>query len=169
MELRWANLPARARVPRTTADLHLAWDVPYEPGTLKALGTKDGKVVASVEIGTTGEAAAIGLAVDRETIAADRRDVAHITVQILDAEGRIVPVADNEVAFEIQGEGKIIGVDSGDPQSHEDFKGDRRKAFNGLCLAIVQGTDQPGKIRVNATSPGLRPSSVTIGAKVKNP
>ena len=164
MELRYGNFPARARVPRTTADLHLAWDVPYEPGTLKAVGTKDGKVVATVEIGTTGEASAIGLAVDRDTIAADRRDVTHVTVQILDAEGRVVPVADNEVAFEIQGEGRIIGVDSGDPQSHEDFKGNRRKAFNGLCLAIVQSTGRPGHIRVNAASPGLKSSTVAIGA-----
>ena len=58
-----------------------------------------------------------------------RRDVAHVTVTILDAQGRLVPIADNEVSFEIQGEGKIIGVDNGDPLSHEDFKGNRRKAF----------------------------------------
>jgi len=87
--------------------------VPYQPGTLKAVGTKDGKVVAEVEIATVGEPAAIALSADREAIAADRRDVAHFTVKILDAQGRIVPTADNEVAFEIQGEGKIIGVDNG--------------------------------------------------------
>jgi len=165
MELRWANFPARARVPRTTADLHLSWDVPYEPGTLKAVGTKDGKVVAAVEISTTGEAAAIGLTVDRDSIAADRRDVAHFTVRILDAQGRIVPMADNEVTFEIQGDGKIIGVDSGDQRSHEDFKGNRRKAFNGMCLAIAQSTGKPGAIHVNATSPGLKSSSVAIAAR----
>jgi beta-galactosidase len=55
-------------------------------------------------------------------------------------------------------------VDSGDPQSHEDFKGNRRKAFNGLCLAIVQSTGRPGRIRVNAASPGLKSSTVAISA-----
>jgi beta-galactosidase len=139
--------------------------VPYQPGTLKAVGTKDGKVVAEVEVATTGEPAAIGLSVDRDTITADRRDVAHVTVQILDAQGRIVPVTDNEVAFEIQGEGRIIGVDNGNPDSHEGYKGKSTKAFHGLCLAVVQSTAQPGRIQLTATAPGLRSSSVAITTK----
>ena len=114
---------------------------------------------------TTGEPAAIELSVDRNAIAADRRDVAHFTVKILDAQGRVVPIADNEVTFEIQGEGKIIGVDNGNPVSHEDFKGKRIKAFNGLCLAIVQSTAKPGRIQLTATSPGLKSSSVAITTK----
>jgi beta-galactosidase len=82
--------------------------------------------------------------------------------KILDAQGRAVPVADNEVAFEIQGEGKIIGVDNGNLASDEDDKGNRRKAFNGRCLAIVQSTAKPGRIQLTATSPGLKPGSVAI-------
>jgi beta-galactosidase len=152
-------------VLRTTADLHLAWDVPYEPGTLKAVGTKDGKLVATVEVSTAGDPAMIGLSVDRDAIAADRRDVAHITVQIQDATGRMAPTAANEVAFELEGEGKIIGLDNGDPQSHESYQSNRRKAFNGLCLAIVQSTGKPGQIRVTVSSPGLRASSITVTTK----
>jgi beta-galactosidase len=165
MEGQYGNYPARGRVLRTTADLHLAWDVPYEPGTLKAVGTKDGKVVATVEVATAGEPAAIGLSVDRDVIAADRRDVAHVTVQIQDANGRMAPTAANEVAFELQGEGKIIGLDNGDTLSHEDYQSNRRKASNGLCLAIVQSAGKPGQIRVMASSPGLKPGSVTVTAK----
>jgi beta-galactosidase len=156
---------ARAAIPRTTSDLHLAWTVPYQPGTLKAVGMKDGKVAAEFVVATTGEPAAIGLSVDRESIAADRRDVAHVTVKILDAQGRVVPIADNEVTFEIQGEGKIIGVDNGNPQSHEDFKGNRRKAFYGLCLAIVQSTAKAGRIQVTASAPGLQSGSAAIDTK----
>ncbi len=164
MEGRYGNVPARMRVPRTTGDLHLAWEIPYEPGTLKAVGTKDGKVVSTVEVSTTGEPAAIGLAVDRAAIAADRRDVAHLTVRILDAQGRMVPVADSEVVFQVEGEGKLIGVDNGDPASHEDYQVNRRKAFNGMCLAIVQATGKAGEIRVTATSPSLESASVTIAS-----
>jgi beta-galactosidase len=156
---------ARQNVPRTTSDLHLAWTVPYQTGTLKAVGTKDGKVVAEVEVSTTGEAAAIELSVDRDAIAADRRDVAHFTVKIVDAQGRVVPGADNKIDFEIQGEGKIIGVDGGNPLSHEDYKGKSIKAFNGLCLAIVQSTAKPGRIQMTATSPGLKSASVAITTK----
>jgi beta-galactosidase len=129
------------------------------------VGAKDGKVVSTVEVATTGEPASIALSVDRNAIAADRRDVAHFIVKILDAQGRVVPVAENEVTFEIQGEGKIIGVDNGYLASSEDYKGNRRKAFNGLCMAIVQSTAKPGQIRLTATSPGLKPGSVTVTTK----
>ena len=165
MEERYGNTNARARALRTTGDLHLEWDVPYEPGTLKAVGTKDGKVVSTVEVSTTGEAAAVRLTVDRAEIASDRRDVAHITVEIVDGQGRMVPAAGQEVAFVVEGEGRLIGLDNGDPMSHEDYKGTRRKAFNGLCLAIVQSTAKAGQIRVTASSPGLRAGSVTVATK----
>jgi beta-galactosidase len=165
MEGRYGNYPPRARVPHTPADLHLEWDVPYEPGTLRAVGTKDGKVVATTEVATTGEPSAIGLTVDRAEIAADRRDVAHVTVTILDDKGRVVPAANNEVAFELAGEGKVIGVDNGNPQSHEDYRSMRRKAFNGLCLAIVQSTGKSGRIQVTASSPSLQSGKIAISTR----
>ncbi len=165
MELRWGNLPARAKVLRTTADLHLSWDVPYEPGTLKAVGTKAGMVVSTLEVPTTGEPAAIALSADREVIAADGRDVANLVVRILDDKGNIVPTAKNEVTFAIAGVGKLIGVDNGDPFSHEDHRTNRRHAFNGLALAVVQSSGGAGQIQFNASSPSLRPASVMIAAR----
>ncbi|MGA2770710.1 MAG: glycoside hydrolase family 2 TIM barrel-domain containing protein [Bryobacteraceae bacterium] len=162
MTERYGNYGPLARGTRTTSDLHLTWTIPYQPGTLKAVGRREGKDVVAVEIGTTGEAAGIDLKVDRGAIAADRRDVAHITARIVDAQGRMVPDAAHEVAFEVQGEGKLIGVDNGDMQSHDDYKSNRRKAFSGMCLAIVQAGGKPGQIRVTASSPGLKPGSVTI-------
>ena len=151
---------------RTTSDLHLAWDVPFESGTLKAVGTKAGKVVTEVELSTTGDPAAIDLSVDRAAIQADRRDVSHVTVRVLDAQGRLHPDADNEVTFAIQGEGKLIGVDNGNmADMASDFKGKQRRASHGMCLAVVQSTASAGQIRVTATSPGLKPASVTITTK----
>jgi beta-galactosidase len=158
----WGQTVARTTVQRTTSDLHLTWTVPYQPGTLKVVGTKDGKAVVTEEIFTTGEPASVALSVDRSAITADRRDVAHFIVKILDAQGRVVPTAGNPVTFEIQGEGKIIGVDNGNLASDEDYKANHRKAFNGLCMAIVQSTAKAGQIRVNATSPGLKPASVMV-------
>jgi beta-galactosidase len=165
MEGRWANFAPRARVTRTTSDLHLAWDVPWEPGTLKAVGTKDGKIAATMEISTTGEPARIHLSADRGILTADRRDVVHITAEIQDEQGRFVPVAENLITFGIEGEGKIAGVDNGDPRSHEGFKARERKAFNGLCLAIVQSAARTGQIRFTASSPSLQADTLTILSK----
>lgn len=166
MEQKYGNYPARARVPRTTNDLHLSWDVPYEPGTLKAVGMKDGKVVVEREVATAGDAARIALSVDRDAIRADRRDVAHVTVRILDAQGRFVPDADPEITIEVQGEGRLIAVDNGDPASHESFQSNRRKAFHGLALAVVQSTAKAGQIRISASAPGLQGAAVSIAAKL---
>ena len=162
MEGKYGNYPARARALRTTADLHLSWDIPYEPGTLMAVGKKDGKVVITTEISTSGEPASIKLLADRNSITADRRDVSHLTVQILDEKGIVVPDADNAVTFDVDGEGILIGVDNGDPRSHENYKSNRRKAFHGMCLAIVQSTRNPGKMHVLASSPPLGSGAVTI-------
>lgn len=165
MERDYGIYPPRAKALRTTANLHLNWDVPYEPGTLKAVGMKDGQIAATLEISTTGEPAALALVADRQVIAADRRDIAHLTVQVIDENSKVVPIADNDVTFSVEGEGMLIGVDNGNPRSHEDFKSNRRKAFNGLCLAIVQSTDKAGQIRVTATSPSLKAASVVLTSR----
>ena len=157
--------PQTAAATRTTNDLHLAWDVPYEPGTIKAVGTKAGQAAVTVEISTTGDPAAINLAVDRETIRADRRDVAHVIVKVTDDQGRVHPDAENDIAFEVQGEGKLIGVDNGDMSNAQSYKGKQKKAFHGMCLAIVQSTGKAGQIQVTAVSPGLKPATVTIAGR----
>jgi beta-galactosidase len=156
---------AASNAVRTTSDLHLSWDVPYEPGTLRAVGTRGGKEVVTAEVATAGDPAAINLSLDRDSITADRRDVAHLTVQIVDDKGRAVPGAENEVAFNIQGEGRIIGVDNGNPLSHEDYKAAKRKAYNGACLAIIQSTAKPGQVQLTASSPGLKSQSIAIVTK----
>ncbi len=162
MEGTYGNYPPRALELRTTGDLHLSWDVRYEPGTLRAVGKRQGQVVVVTEVSTTGEPFTISLSADRTSISADRRDVAHVRVEVQDAQGRVVPDADQEVSFSLEGEGRMIGVDNGDPFNHESYKAMRRRAFHGLCLAVVQSTAHAGKIRLAASSPGLRPAGLTL-------
>ena len=109
----YGNYPPRAKALQTTADLHLSWDVTYTAGTLTANGMKDGKVMRTVEMQTTDSPAKLALMVDRMRIANRPSDVAHVTVQVLDAKGRIVPTADDGITFAIQGVGRILGVDNG--------------------------------------------------------
>ena len=97
----------------------LKWKVPYAPGTLSAKGFKGGQPVAETKVETTGAPAALELAPDRAAIAANGEDVAVVTVAVADAGGRVVPVADNAVSFELEGRGRIIGVGNGDPSCHE--------------------------------------------------
>lgn len=145
-------------------DLYISWDVPYVTGTLRVLGKKEGEIVCRQEIHTAGEASKILLSPDKNTIVADGRDISLIKVSILDSKGNLVPNADNSITFDIQGEGKLIGMGNGDELSTEDFKSNQREAFYGLCLAVVQSIGQPGQIRITATSPGLASGSVIINS-----
>lgn len=156
------NTYATAPVNSTTADLHLSWDVTYEPGTLKAVGKKNGKIVCTEVIETTGKPASIKLISDSKQITADNQDVAHIRVEVLDAKGNIVPVADNLIKFSLTGNGKLIGLENGNPVDHEPFKSEQRKVFNGLGLAIIQSGTTPGKVTLTGSAEGLVNASVEI-------
>jgi len=149
-------------VKEVTRNSHVSWKVAYKPGTLEARGYKSGEKVLVDKRETTGRPAKLLLRPDRREIMADGEDVSLVELQVLDNEGRMVPVADNEIVFELSGNGKIIGVGNGDPSSHEPDKAHKRWAFNGLCMVIVQSAKEAGELRLQASSPGLEPATVAI-------
>ncbi|HEX3892818.1 MAG TPA: beta-galactosidase GalA [Terracidiphilus sp.] len=146
-------------------DAHLAWNVTYAPGSLEARGYKNGKMAMTTKRETTGSPAKMVMMADRNEVSANGEDVAMFAVEVRDAQGRIVPITDNEVTFRVTGSGKLIGVGNGDPTDHGSDKASSRKAFGGLCMAIIQAEKKAGDITVEATAPGLTSSSVTIAAK----
>jgi beta-galactosidase len=105
-----------------TPYLQLKWKVPYAPGTLSARGYNGGRLAAEAAVETTGAPAAIGLKPDRAVVDADGRDAAVFTVSVVDDHGRVVPMASNPIAFELEGPGRILGVGNGDPSCHEPDK-----------------------------------------------
>jgi beta-galactosidase len=156
------NRYERPAVGTTSADLHLIWDVPYQPGVLKAVGRKGGKVVSEEEIHTSGAPAAIRLSVDRDTINADKRDVAHVKIEVLDETGHVVPDANEPVQITIEGAGSLIGLDNGNPFDHTSMKSNSRNTFNGLALAVIQSDNQSGVIRVRTNSSSLKNTFIDI-------
>jgi beta-galactosidase len=160
----YGHYPPGANLLQTTADLYLTWDVPYTPGTLTAKGIKDGKVIEAVEVHTAGAPAKFALINDRQRLRTTPDDIAHVTVNVQDEQGRIVPTADNAITFSLTGAGRILGVDNGQPDSHEPYKAIRRHAFNGLALVLVQSNGRPGQITLSASSPLLASSQITIEA-----
>jgi len=157
---------------------HLDWNVTYQPGTLVAKGFTRGKPSISEQIATTDVPAKVILISDRMVLNADGEDVAVITVQLEDTKNRIVPTANNEVAFILSGPGKIIGVGSGDPASHdpEQFVENssnpgpqwKRKTFNGLAQIIVKTTTQTGNITLTANSDGMAPAFLSLSSTIDN-
>lgn len=143
-------------------DFHVAWRVRYEPGTVKAVSRKDGKEVLVREIHTAGVPARIRLTADRDTLCADGRDLAFVTVEVLDRDGNLCPEAENLVHFEVGGQVLIAGVDNGSPFSMERFKDTKRKAFFGKCLVVLQSNGKAGHATLKAVSEGLDGAELKI-------
>jgi beta-galactosidase len=146
-------------------ELHVSWRVPFEPGTLKAVSRKDGKEVLSQEIKTAGEPVSIRLTADRNEIQATGKDLSFITVEVLDKDGNVVPTANHLIRFSVEGSGKIVGTDNGDPIDLNCLKKPERHLFNGKGLVVVQGNRQAGSIRVKAVSEGLKEEVLEIRNK----
>jgi beta-galactosidase len=119
----------------------------------------------TVEQSTTGAPAAIRLTADRTSIDTQWDDLSHVTVEIVDSQGRVVPTADNEIVFSLTGPGRILGLDNGQADSHENYQSDRRKAYAGHALALVQSNGRPGEMQLTASSSSLTSASVTITAE----
>ncbi|MGH7524017.1 MAG: beta-galactosidase GalA [Gemmatimonadales bacterium] len=151
-----------AGVQSMSRNSHLVWRVPYAPGVIEARGFNGQAQVMTAKRETTGPAAGIVLRPDRPSILANGEDVAVIGVEIVDAAGRVVPTADNPVAFIITGAGHLLGVGNGDPSSHESDKEPSRRAFNGLCSLIAQSDRVAGRMKIEATSPGLTPTVLDL-------
>ena len=142
---------------------HAEWpEVIYQPGAVEARGYRDGKRVANARVETTGPAHGLRVTVDRMRMAAGKRDGCVAEVAVVDREGRVVPEADPEIVFEVRGPGEVAGVGNGDPTSHEADKASHRRAFHGLCQAILRSGVEAGDLTLTVRAPGLLPAHVVV-------
>lgn len=140
----------------------IAWELNYEPGTIKAIARKDGKDIAVDEIKTAGKPERIVLKTDSAHMQANGMDLAYITVNVVDANGTLVPDAVNDIHFEIKGVAAIAGVGNGNRMSDELFVADHRKAFEGKCLLVLRSGHIKGKVQVKATTAGLKGQTINL-------
>lgn len=138
------------------------YKVEYAPGILHAVGYSNGKEINTCELQTTGDPQKISLDADRNTIKADGQDLCYVTVEILDSKGLRNPTATNHINFEVEGQGKIIGVGSSDPLGNQSFKKPERKAYQGRCQVIIRADKQAGDIKLKAFSEGIQPAEIKI-------
>lgn len=131
-------------------------EVPYEPGELKAVAYKDGKVWAEASVKTTGAPVKLKLTPDKKILKSDGEDLIFVRVSVLDADGNEVPTAEPLIKATLDGPGKIVATDNGDPTCLIPFPETTRPAFNGLYLAIVKADrGAKGKLHFSVESDGL--------------
>lgn len=161
------NGKSMGRKKKGQYEYRLRWDsVVYEPGIVHVISYKNGNKWAEETIETTGSPKKLVCEVDRNKINPDGKDIAFITIKVVDDKGRLVPNANNEIVFSIEGPGEIVATDNGDPTDMTSFISTKRNAFNGLCLAIIRfkknNNNNNEKILLKANSYGLQEGFIEI-------
>jgi beta-galactosidase len=145
---------------------HLTWMVNYEPGTISAVGKRNGRNSMEARWTTMGEAEYTMASLFKNRLNADGRDATVVNVSVGDKDWNPVPDASHLIKFSISGPAKIIGVGNGDPSSHEPDKyfdnNWQRHLFNGKCQVIIQPTKEVGEAVLTITGEGLKPTSVKL-------
>ncbi|UUL81210.1 beta-galactosidase GalB [Sphingomonas qomolangmaensis] len=165
----FVNGVSQGRIKRAPFAYRFRWDfVTYQPGALKVVTWKDGKPWADASVETVGEASALAATADRSRIAGDGRDLAFVTVDVVDSQRRIAPRAKLPIRFRIEGPGELVATDNGDPTDLTAFPSATRAAFNGKALAIVRARPGgKGPITLVAEADGLAPTRVVVTATGK--
>ena len=147
----------------TTNELHLLWMVPYQPGEIRVVGTKNNTVFEDV-VRTCGAAAKLKLTADRKEIKADLNDICHVEIKLLDANDNFALLSKDRLNFSIEGPGEILCLDSGSPTNHDiGMHADSLHAYNGMCLAYIRAR-KPGHIKLKVSGDGVAPKSFNIEA-----
>jgi beta-galactosidase len=149
---------------KTDTTLHVMWQVPFEPGSIKAISKKNGKIVLIKEIKTAGPAARIELIADKQMLAAAGKDIVFVTARIVDKDGNLLPDADNEISFSVLGNAIIAGTDNGYQADTLSLQIKKRKAWKGLLVAGIKIGSKKGNITLTANSPGLGKAVILLNA-----
>lgn len=138
-------------------------DTKYEPGTVKVVAyNNNGTAVAEKEIHTAGKPYALRLETDRTMLAANGKDLAFITVSVVDKNGNTCPNVNDLVHFKVTGKGHYRAGANGDPTSLDLFHLPKMHLFNGKLTAVVESSKEAGNITLNAKAKGLKSAKITI-------
>jgi beta-galactosidase len=149
--------------PTTRANnFQATFTLPYQPGTLKAVGVENGHEAGSVQLETVGDPAAIRLTPDRTEIKADGQDLSFVQIEVVDKNGNLQPNADELVTFTLTGAGTIAGLGNANLDSTEPFQGTQCHVYHGKAMIVLRASEQPGTLDLKAKSSGLSPAETTL-------
>lgn len=145
----------------------LMWnDVTYSPGEIKVVAYNDSnKAVAQEVIKTAGDSYAVRMKVDRPEIKADSKDLAFVTVEIVDKSGNLCPLADQLLFFEVSGAGKLKALCNGNAVDQTSFSSNYMRVFNGKLVAVIESTGLAGQINLKAYGSNLEQQTITFTAE----
>jgi beta-galactosidase len=138
------------------------FNVPYAPGTLKAVGLQDGKEAETCQLQTVGDPVAIRLTPDMTAIQADGQGLCYVKVEVVDKDGNPQPNADQSITFHLTGPGSIAGLGNADLKDATPYKGTQCRVFHGQALVILRSSREAGTLDLKASCGGLNAAEVQI-------
>lgn len=144
----------------------IVWDsIPYTPGKVEAIAYKDGKIAARHRLETAGKPVKLIATPDNSEWKADGIDLQHVRVLAVDSKGRRVPLAQDEITFEVEGDARIAAVTNGDMTSEELNVQNHRRLFNGSNMVILRAGNKPGPVTLRISSPAYRAITLPLTTK----
>lgn len=145
----------------------LMWyDAVYQPGEVKVVAyDEQGNPAAEKTIRTAGKPHHIELVTDRTSLQADGKDLAYITLRIVDKDGNLCPNDGRLINFKVKGAGKYRASANGDPTCLDLFHKPEMHAFGGMLTVIVQSGEKVGDIELQATAKGVKAGIIRIPVK----
>lgn len=145
----------------------LMWhDAVYQPGEVRVVAyDEQGNPVAEKTVRTAGKPHHIELVTDRSSLQADGRDLAYVTLRIVDKDGNLCPNDGRLVSFKVKGAGKYRASANGDPTCLDLFHKPEMHAFGGMLTVIVQSGEKTGEIELQATAKGIKTGTIRIPVK----
>lgn len=142
-----------------------AFDVPYEPGTIKAVNVVNNTETESFELKTTGKPVSLRLIADRNEISADKNDLSYVKIELWDSEGNIVTDEDRTIFIKCSGDGSVAAAGNAAYNDMESFRSLTPKTFRGKAIVIVQPNGHTGEIMLTVSSEGFTDSHIAIRTK----
>jgi beta-galactosidase len=145
------------------------FEVPFTSGTLRADGVDSGKVVAQSVLQTAGDPMGLKLTADRTVLDANGQDLAFVTVEAVDENGRLQMNSDEKVQFTLSGQGTIAAVGNGNGQSEESYKANTLNLFHGRALVVLRTTHKAGAMKLTIKADGMTASSLVVESRFAEP
>jgi beta-galactosidase len=138
------------------------WDLPFEPGTLKAVAKDANNKEYVQKLNTVSDAAEITASVDTKQMSIAKRGLVHVELTVADKKGDLVFASQPEITCKVTGSAKLLGLENSNARDTTQYKINKRTAYHGKLVAYIQALDKVGPVKVTFSAPGLKPTEVTL-------
>jgi beta-galactosidase len=154
------------KAPTESTNRACRWQVAFQPGKLKAVGTANNGKKVEYTLVTAGKPARLKLIADRTRLTADGEDVAQVEIRVVDNKGVLVPDDNLVCTVEVDGKGRLLAVDNGNESDTTPLSASSRALYHGRVLATIQSTCDGGSMVLRVSAPGLPEAKLKLRSSI---